>query len=140
MQQRTAIGVSVRRHTPTTRSTMNARGALVAVALAVAVVAGTAVPGVAISAVAAEADDAVVMFGPNDDIQAARDAAGKGAITRPPPGTYRQAVMVERDDVTLQGSGPATVLTWPAALPAPAACTSQVVVCLTGNRDRITNL
>jgi hypothetical protein len=118
------------------RNTMSAPRALVAVA----VVAATAMSAVAISAVPARADDPVVEVGPDDDIQAALDAAGTGATIRLLPGTYRQAVIVERDDVTLEGSGPATVLTWPAALADPAPCTSEVIACLTGNRDRVTNL
>jgi Right handed beta helix region len=108
--------------------------------VAVAVVAATAVPAAAISAVPVRADDPVVQLGPHDDIQAALDAAGSGATIRLLPGTYRQAVMIERDDVTLKGSGAATVLTWPAALPGPAPCTSEVIVCLTGNRDHVTNV
>jgi hypothetical protein len=136
MQRRTGLGVSVHPHAPTTRSTMNARRALVAVA----VVAATAVSAVAISAVPARADDRIVQLGPHDDIQATLDAAGNGATIKLLPGTYRHAVMVERDDVTLKGSGPATVLTWPAALPDLAPCTNEVIVCLTGNRDRVTNV
>jgi hypothetical protein len=115
---------------------MNARVASVAAA----VVAATVMSTVAISAVPARADDPVVQLGPNDDIQAALDAAGNGTIIKLLPGTYRQAVMVERDDVRLEGSGPTTVLTWPAALPGPALCTSEVIVCLTGNHDRVTSL
>jgi hypothetical protein len=56
------------------------------------------------------------------------------------PGTYRQAFRVDGDDVTIKGSGPATVITWPATFPDPAPCNSEAIVCVTGNRDRVTNL
>jgi hypothetical protein len=115
---------------------MNSRRA----SAAVAVVAATAVSTVALSAVSARADAPVIQLGPNDDIQAALDAARNGATIRLLPGTYRQAVVIERNDVTLKGSGAATVLTWPAALPDPAPCTNEVIACLAGNRDRVTNL
>ena len=86
------------------------------------------------------ADPHVVKLGPTSDIQAALEDAGNGATIKLLPGTYDQAFKVTGDDVTIKGSGPATVMTWPATVPDRGPCTSDVIVCVTGNRDRITNL
>jgi Right handed beta helix region len=53
---------------------------------------------------------------PGESIQKAVDAARSGDTVVVAPGTYRESVLIDKPDITLEGAGPRTVIT-----PAPGA-------------------
>ncbi len=65
---------------------------------------------------------ATITVGPGQSIQAAINAAPSGSTILVRPGVYHENLVVQKDAITLQGSGPgATVLEPPATLTGPCA-------------------